>query len=112
MRRVIEKGMDRLAYAIDVLANAYSLAPMGDYSLSFDWSYALIESSQESFNQLLSSVSMDAVEPAELRQFSFPDETLDEARARVAEIKAAKAEAMASADLLLQEQLALEAQRG
>lgn len=112
MRRVIEKAMDRLAYAIDVLANVYSLAPMGDYSLSFDWSYALIESSQESFNQLLSSVSMDAVEPAELRQFSFPDETLDEARQRVSEIKAAKAEAMASADLLLQEQLALEAQRG
>ena len=112
MRTVIESAMDRLAYAIDVLANAYNLSPMGEYSLSFDWSYALIESSQESFNQLLSSVSVGAVEAAELRKFSYPDETLEEARERVAEIKTAKAEEMAASDILLQQQLALEAQRG
>ena len=112
MRKVIAPALERLAYAIDVLANAYSLTPMGEYQLSFDWSYALIESSQESFNQLLSSVTVDAVEAAELRQFSFPDETIEEARQRVAEIKQAKAEEADSADLLIQRQLALEAQRG
>lgn len=112
MRKVIAPAMERLAYAIDVLANAYNLTPMGEYELSFDWSYALIESSQESFNQLLSSVTVDAVEPAELRQFSFPNESIEEARQRVAEIKQAKAEEAESADLMLQRQLALEAQRG
>ena len=112
MRQVVEATMDRLAYAVDVLANAYNLSPMGEYELTFDWSYDLVESSQESFNQLLSSVTVDAVEPAELRQFCFPDESLEEARARVAEIKQAKAEEADSADLLIQRQLALEAQRG
>lgn len=112
MRKVIAPAMERLAYAIDVLANAYNLTPMGEYELAFDWSYALIESSQESFNQLLSSVTVDAVEPAELRQFSFPNESIEEARQRVAEIKQAKAEEAESADLMLQRQLALEAQRG
>ena len=52
------------------------------------------------------------MEAAELRQFSFPNETIEEARERVAEIKQAKAAEMDSADLLLQERLALEAQRG
>ena len=92
MRKVIEKALDRLAYAMDVLANAYDLSPMGDYELTFDWSYDLIESSTESFNQLLSSVEVDAAEPAELRLFSYPDETLEEARARVAENRRNKAD--------------------
>lgn len=112
MRQVIEQAMDRLAYAVDVLANAYNLAPMGDYELSFDWSYDMIESSQESFNQLLSSVTVDAVEPAELRQFCFPDESIEEARDRVTEIRQMKAEERQSAELLLEQQLALESQRG
>ena len=90
MRTVIESALDRLAYAVDVLANAYNLTPMGEYELSFDWAYDLIESSQESFNQMLSSVTVDAVEAAELRQFCFPDESLEEARERVSEIKRQK----------------------
>jgi len=108
MRKVIVSAIERLAYAIDVLANAYGLTPMGAYDISFDWSYALVESTQESFNQLLSSVSVDAVEAAELRQFSFPDETLEEARVRVAQIKRAKADA---SDEILKQALAEESRR-
>ena len=109
MRRIIEEGFDRLAYAMDVLANAYSLAPMGDYELSFDWSYSMIESSQESFNQLVTAAQSGAVEPAEVRQFIFPDETLEEAQERCAEIAAAKKD---SARLLMQEALDEEASLG
>lgn len=108
MRKVIEQGLDRLAYAFDVLANAYSLSPMGEYELSFDWSYDLIESSQESFNQLLSSVTVDAAEPAEVRLYNHPEETLEEAREHVAEIKAAKADL---ADEIMKQALAAEAMR-
>ena len=108
MRTSIEDAMRQLAYAINVLANAYMLSPLGDYDLAFDWSYALIESSQETYNQLLASVTVDAVEAAELRQFSFPAETLDEARARVAEIKKNKADL---SDLLMKQALADEAKR-
>ena len=108
MRKVVESSLDRLAYAVDVLANAYSLTPMGEYKLTFDWSYSLIESTQESFNQLLSSVSVDAVEAAELRMFTYPNETLEEARKRVAEIRRYKAD---MADLLLKEAAANNSRR-
>ena len=109
MRIAIEHGMDRLVYAMDVLANMYSLAPMGDYELSFDWSYSMIESSQESFNQLMTAAQIGAVEAAEVRQFVMPDETLEEAQERCAEIAATKAD---STRLLMEEALAREAQIG
>ena len=108
MRTVIESALDRLAYAVDVLANAYNLSPMGEYELSFDWSYDLVESTKESFNQMLSSVASDAVEAEEFRQFIFPDETLDEARERVAEIKRNKKDL---SDLLLKEAAAADARK-
>ena len=108
MRKIIEFSLNRLVYAIDVLCNVYNLAPMGDYTMAFDWSYSLIESTQESFNQLLASVSVDAVEAAELRMFTYPNETLEEARARVDEIRRHKADMSA---LLLQEAATIEARR-
>ena len=108
MRKVVEAGLDRLIYACSVLANVYGLAPMGDIRLAFDWSYSLIESTQESYNQLLSSVNAGAVEPAELRMFTFPNETLDEARARCEEIRRMNSEL---ADELMREALAREASR-
>lgn len=86
MRRNIEHGLERLAYAMDVLCNMYSLCPMGDYELSFDWSYSMIESSQESFNQLVTAARAGAVEAAEIRQYIMPDETLEEAQQRCAQI--------------------------
>ncbi|MBQ4512242.1 MAG: hypothetical protein II969_04565 [Anaerolineaceae bacterium] len=112
MREAIAQGIDRLAYAMNVLNNYYSLSPMGEFEVAFDWSYAMIESSQETFNQLTTALQMDAIETAELRNYVIAGETLDEARERVAEIQQAKAEAQQAADLLLQQQLALEAQRG
>ena len=81
---------------------------MGEYTLAFDWSYAMIESSQETFTQLMTAAAADAVEPAEIRQFIFPAESLDEARVRVDEIKSRKAEL---ADLPMKQALAEEASR-
>ena len=109
MRKTIEQGLDRLLYAMDVLANMYSLAPMGEHELSFDWSYSMIESSQESFTQLVTAAQSGAIEPAELRQFVMPDETLEEAQARCDEIAAKKKD---SSRLLLEDALSEEAQLG
>ncbi len=109
MRKVIEHGFDRLLYAMNVLANMYNLAPMGDYELSFDWSYSMIESSQESFTQLVTAAQAGAVEAAEIRQFIFPDETLEEAQERCGEIAQAKKD---SSRLLMEEALDEEAQLG
>ena len=108
MRKTVANAMERLAYAMNVLANAYGLSPLGDYQLTFDWSYDMIESSQESFQQMLSSVTVDAVEAAELRRFSFPEESLDEARERVAEIKRQKADL---SDEIMKAALAAESRR-
>lgn len=52
MRRNLEVALQQIAYAFDVYANVAGLAPVGDYELAFDWSYSLLEDSQESFNQL------------------------------------------------------------
>jgi hypothetical protein len=108
MRTAIEHGLERLAYAMDVLNNAFGLSPMGEYEVSFDWSYSMIESSQESFSQLISAASADAVEPAEVRQFVLPGETLEEARERCAEIRKAKADL---SDELLRQAMTAEARR-
>ena len=109
MRTAIEQGINRLTYAMNVLNNYYSLSPMGDYEVAFDWSYAMIESSQETFNQLVTAQQLGAVETAELRNYVIAGETLDEARERCTEIAAEKAE---SSRQLLEQALAEEAQNG
>ena len=109
MRKAIEQGLDRLAYAMDILSNFYGLSPMGEYELSYDWSYSMIESSQETFTQLVTATQAGAVEPAELRQFLMPDETLEEAQERCEEIASKKKD---SSRLLMEEALNEEAQIG
>lgn len=109
MRTAIEQGMDRLVYAMDVLSNLYSLSPMGEYELAFDWSYSMIESSSESFRQLTSAAALDAVEAAEVRQYVIPGETLDEARERCDEIRRNKADL---SDEILKRAMTVEASGG
>lgn len=88
MRSNVEKGLEDFFYACNVLANAYNLSPMGDYELSFDWSYTLIEDTQESFNQIRMGVQDGVIKKVEERQFLRPDETLEESQKAIDEIKA------------------------
>lgn len=88
MRSNVEKGLEDFFYACNVLANAYNLSPMGDYELSFDWSYSLIEDSQESFNQIRMGVQDGVLKKVEERQFLRPDETLEESQKAIDEIRA------------------------
>lgn len=88
MRSNVEKGLEDFFYACNVLANAYNLSPMGDYELSFDWSYSLIEDSQESFNQIRMGVQDGVLKKVEERQFLRPDETLEESQKAIDEIEA------------------------
>lgn len=85
VRTQIERCFDDLAYAVDVLLNYYSFSPQGDYEIKIDWDYALIESSQESFNQLVQAVSMGAVSPARLNAF-VTGQSLDDAQKEIQEI--------------------------
>lgn len=88
MRSNVEKGLEDFFYACNVLANAYNLSPMGDYELSFDWSYSLIEDSQESFNQIRMGVQDGVLKKVEERQWLKPDETLEESQKAIDEIQA------------------------
>ena len=87
MRSNIEKGLEDFFYACNVLANAYNLSPQGEYELSFDWDYSLLEDSQESFSQLMQGESKGVISQAELRQFIKPDETIEESQKAIDEIK-------------------------
>jgi len=57
MRDKLEEALTHLVYAFDVIANAFGLAPEGEYELNFDWSYELLEDSQETFDQIERTVA-------------------------------------------------------
>ena len=88
MRSNIEKAMDDFFYACNVLANAYNLSPQGEYEINFDWSYSLLEDTQQEFSQMMQAESKGIVSKVEIRQWLNPDETLEEAEEKIKEIEA------------------------
>ena len=87
MRSSIEKGLEDFFYACNVLANAYNLSPQGEYEVSFDWSYTLLEDTNEEFTHLLQGYAQQVISDAELRNWIKPDETMEESEEKVKEIK-------------------------
>jgi len=87
MRSNIEKGLEDFFYACDVLANTYNLSPSGDYELSFDWSYSLLEDPQSEFTQLTQGLNLGVISKVELRQWLRPDEDLKESEDAIKEIE-------------------------
>ena len=87
MRSNIEKGMEDFFYACNVLANAYNLSPQGEYELSFDWSYSLLEDTSTEWSQMTWAQSKGIVSKVELRQWLKPDETLEESEKAIQEIE-------------------------
>ena len=87
MRSNIEKGLEDFFYACDVLANTYNLSPSGDYELEFDWSYTLLEDTQQEFSQLVQGINLGVVDKVELRQWLNPDEDIKESEKKVQEIQ-------------------------
>ena len=90
MRSNIEKGIEDFLYAANVLANAYNLTPQGDYEVSFDWDYSLLEDSQETFGQLITAQAKGIISEVEIRQWLKPDETLEDSQKAIEEIKASE----------------------
>lgn len=87
MRSNIEKAMEDFFYACNVLANAYNLSPQGEYEINFDWSYSLLEDTQQEFSQMMQAESKGIVSKVEIRQWLNPDETLEEAEEKIKEIE-------------------------
>lgn len=87
VRDSLEDGLKNFLYACDVLANYFGLGPQGEYELSTDWSYTMLEDSTQEFSQLCQGESRGVIRKAELRQYLKPNETLEEAQAVIDEIK-------------------------
>lgn len=87
VRDGLEDGLEDFIYACDVLANYYNLTPQGKFDLNTDWSYSMIESTTEEFNQLASGVNHGVIKKSELRQYLKPNETLEEAEKAIQEIR-------------------------
>lgn len=87
IRDSLEEGLKDFLYACDILANYYNLSPQGEYELSTDWSYSMLEDSTQEFNQLMQGESRGVIKKAELRQYLKPNETLEEAQEVIDEIK-------------------------
>ena len=88
MRSNVEKAIEDFLYSANVLANAYNLSPQGEYEVSFDWDYSLLEDSQEAFDQMNIAFSKGIVSGVEFRQWMKPDETIEDSEKAIAEIKA------------------------
>lgn len=84
-RKSIEKGLTDFLYSCNVLANYYNLSPQGDYELSFDWSYAMIENTTETWQQMKEGQSIGIRSKAELRAWQT-GESIEEAQKAVDEI--------------------------
>lgn len=87
MRTNIEKGLDDFFYACNVLANAFNLSPQGEYEVSYEWSYSLIEDTDSEWTQLTWANKNGIVSDVELRQWLKPDETLEDSEKAIIEIK-------------------------
>lgn len=87
MRTNIEKGLDDFFYACNVLANAFNLSPQGEYEVNFDWSYSLLEDTQQEWSQLTYAMNQGVVSKVEVRQWLKPDETLEESEKAIQEIE-------------------------
>lgn len=87
MRSNVEKGLEDFFYACNVLANAYNLSSMGEYELSFDWSYSLLEDTQSEWNQMTWANNKGIIGDVEIRQWLKPDETLEQSQQAIDEIK-------------------------
>jgi hypothetical protein len=87
MRTNIEKGLVDFFYACNVLANAFNLSPQGEYELNFDWSYSLLEDTATEWSQLTYAQNKGIVSKVELRQWLYPDESLEDSQKAIEDIQ-------------------------
>lgn len=87
MRANIEKGLDDFFYACNVLANAYNLSPQGEYNVSYDWSYSLLEDTATEWSQKTWAYSNGIEKKVEMRQWLHPDESLEDSQKAIEEIR-------------------------
>ena len=92
MRSNIEKGLEDFFYACNVLANTFNLSAQGEYTIDYDWSYSLLEDTQTEWSQLTYGNQIGVIGEVELRQWMKPEESLEESKKAIEEIRKEKLE--------------------
>lgn len=87
IRTEIENGINEFISACELLTNYYSLTSLGDYQVSFDWGNLMIEDTAQTFLQLQYAQTIGAVSKAELRNFIFNKETMEESEQKIKKIE-------------------------
>lgn len=90
IRAALEQVFRQLAYAYDVLAEAFGATPAGargQYEVNFDWDMSMLESSSETFNQLSELESRGLIKGARLSSWVTGD-SLEDAQKEIEEVKA------------------------
>lgn len=82
-----EKAMEDLIYSIDVLANYYNITPQGDYEISYEWGYDLLQDPQQDFNQMIQGLNLGVISKVEVRQWLKPNEDIEESKKAIEEIE-------------------------
>lgn len=96
-RRRFDRMMADLVYSWDVLANHYGITPTGAYELRPDWSDEYVETFADKQSAIIAGNAIGATDAVDYRAWLF-DETYDDARRRVEEIKS---ERSSSASVLM-----------
>ena len=86
IRDIFETAINNLVYAFDVISTANSIVPSGEYQVSFDWDYSLLEDSAERFNQLQTGVASGYIHPWEARAWVM-NESAEDAQANMPDME-------------------------
>ena len=90
IRKSVEQAMHRLAYGMTVMLGITGVSIPEGYSLTFDWSQDMLKDSAEDFAQMSQGHSAKVLSDVEYRRFFYPDETPEEAKAALEEIRASQ----------------------
>ena len=82
MQRGLEKALNDLIYAMDVLCTLYRLAPVGKYEVSFKWDDSLIVDAEVERKQDITDINLGAMGVLEYRM-KWYGETEEEAKKKI-----------------------------
>ena len=67
LRKMIENGINNLAYALDVICNLNNITPLGTYEIVFDWSDSYVQDIATRATLLLQGEAIGAIKKEEFR---------------------------------------------
>ena len=74
IQTAIKNGLSDLVYAMNALADLYSLAPSGEYHISFDFDDSIIADRKTEFDEKLRLLEKGIITPWEMRAWYFGED--------------------------------------